>query len=134
MLFRTSALANHRVPVEAMESRICLAATDFSAFVLYNADNGQPVGPFENNTTINYAALPPNLSVRAYTAGPVGSVRFGVDANSNVQTENFAPYFIQGEDSSGKPNVWKPANGTHTMKVTSYTGSGATGTTDNPLD
>ena len=35
------------VKLEALEGR-----QYFYAFVLYNADSGQPIGPFENNTTI----------------------------------------------------------------------------------
>jgi hypothetical protein len=114
--------------VESLESRFCFAATDVTGLTLYNADTNQPIGPFENNTTIDYAVLPTNLSVRASTEGAAGSVRFGVDGNPSFHTENYAPYFILGETLSGRPNAWKPTNGTHTMSVTGFSGANGSGT------
>lgn len=114
------------VPVEPLEGRQLLA--NIGQLVLVNADNGQLIGPFENNTTINYAALPANLSVRAFLDGSAGSVRFGMDGTVNSHTENYDPYYLLGENASGLPIAFHPSNGTHTMKVTAFSSSNGGGT------
>jgi N-acetylneuraminic acid mutarotase len=119
-------------PVERLEGRQLLA--NVSQLVLVNADNGQLIGPFENNTTINYAALPANLSVRAFLNASAGSVRFGMDGTVNSHTENYDPYHLLGENSNGLPIAFHPSNGTHTMKVTAFSdrnGGGTAGETMN---
>jgi N-acetylneuraminic acid mutarotase len=117
-------------PVEPLESRQLFAAGTpaLGSLVLYNADNGQPIGPFENNTTINYSALPTrNLSVRATASDTTQSVRFAVDG-SIVRTENFAPYSVVGDnDATGLPNPWTPPSGSHTLIVTPYPNDEASG-------
>ena len=66
------------------------------------------------------------------TASNAGSVRFEVDANTNYQTESYAPYSITG-DTSGNYNPWTIANGTYTVRATAYAGSGATGQQGNTV-
>src|SRR5436190_11166927 len=84
--------------LESLETRFLFAATDITGLTLYNADTGQPFGPLTNNETIDYSELGThNLSVRATTAGLVGSVKFGVDGNSSFQVENYSPYSIRGD-------------------------------------
>src|SRR5687768_5918766 len=120
------------VPLSSSSGNGAQAAAEeapaITQLVLVNADNGNLIGPFENNTSVDYSKLPANLSVRAYTAGTTGSVRFAVDDNANFQTENYAPYYVHGDNPDGLPKVWRPTNGTHTMKVTAFTGANAGGT------
>src|SRR5215213_3339364 len=71
---KPGAAALTRAVLETLEGRQYLYS-----FVLYNADTNQPIGQFENNTTIDYAFVTHNLSVRAFPGtGGVGSIRIGV--------------------------------------------------------
>lgn len=99
---------------------------------LINADTNQPIAGYEtlsDGVTLNLATLPTrNLSIRADTSpATIGSVRFGYDGNANYQTENLLPYAIAG-DKSGNFNPWTPSVGSHTLTVTPYSGSNASGT------
>jgi hypothetical protein len=100
-----------------------------TAFILVNADTDLDLGPLTSGATLNLATLPTrNLNVRAVTnPGLVGSVRFGLDGNSDYRTESTAPYALAG-DTNGDYAPWTPAVGAHTLTATPYTGSGATGT------
>ena len=100
------------------------------SLTLINADTDQPIAAFDpipQNATINLYTLPTkNISIRA-NATAAGSVRFGVDSNSNVQTESALPYAIAG-DTNGDYNAWNIGLGAHTVTATAFSGSSATGT------
>src|SRR5262249_18006033 len=59
-------------------------------------------------------------------SGVVGSVKFTLDGKP-IQVENYAPFDITG-DTNGKPNVWAPTVGKHTLTVTPYAAMKAAGT------
>jgi hypothetical protein len=100
-----------------------------AGLTLVNADTDQPIGPFENNTTINFAALGThNVTVRAETGGSIGSVRWGLDGNPNSHTENFAPYAIGGDQNTSDLLPLSLSLGQHTLSVTAFSGAGASGT------
>ena len=73
-----------------------------------------------------------SLNIRANVSGSVGSVRFGLDGNTNFRTESTSPYAL-ADDSSGNYDAWTPAPGSHSLTATPYSASGATGTVGIPL-
>jgi hypothetical protein len=97
---------------------------------LMNADNEQVItgfNPITNNATIALSALvTANLNIRANVSG-VGSVKFTWSgAESGTKTESTAPYAMKG-DRGGNYLAWTPTLGTYTLTMTTYSGSGATG-------
>ncbi|QJE96378.1 PKD domain-containing protein [Luteolibacter luteus] len=101
--------------------------------VLVNADTDQDIGDIVGGSTIDLAATP-RLSVRAETSPmPVGSVRFSFDDNVNLRTESGPPYTINGDTGGVDYTAWVPPLGTHTLAVTPFTQSGATGTAGSPM-
>jgi hypothetical protein len=60
-------------------------------------------------------------------SGTAGSVRFGIDGNSNFRTESAKPYALAGDTGNGDYAAWTPTVGTHTFTATLYSGSGGTG-------
>ena len=105
------------------------AAQSVTSFTLVNADTDQDIGPLNDGDVINLAGLPtPNLNVRADTVpNTVGSVVFGLDANSTFRTETSPPYALAG-DSSGDYHPWTPSLGVHTLTATPFTDSNGGGT------
>jgi predicted extracellular nuclease len=104
-----------------------------SGFILVDADTDTDIMPINNGDTLDLAALPPHLNIRAVTSPAfVGSVRFGFDTDSNYRTDNNPPYSLGG----GSGNNFNPLNlsvGSHTLTGTPYTGSGANGVAGTPL-
>jgi uncharacterized protein (DUF1800 family) len=98
---------------------------------LINADTDRAIvpNPLVNGATIDLSKLPTrNLSIRANTMpSKVGSVRFGLNDNPNIQTENTAPYAIKGDSPYGNYLPWTPPVGTHTLVITPYSGRSGTG-------
>ncbi|UQN09545.1 hypothetical protein [Deinococcus sp. QL22] len=99
---------------------------------LIDADTDRPVpgyDPIAPNATLDLSKLPPRLNVRANTAGKIGSVRFGLDNQSNFRTEGSGPYALcsntGGDFAACAPNVFAP--GTRQISATSYASSGASG-------
>jgi CubicO group peptidase (beta-lactamase class C family) len=111
-----------------------LAAQRVAGLTLMNADTDQPIGPLTDGMTLDLATLPTRrLNVRADPSPSlVGSVRFGLDANTNYRTETEGPYALAG-DTRGNYNPWTPTAGAHTLTATPYSGTGATGTAGTPL-
>lgn len=106
-------------------------------FTLINADTDQPIAshdPLVNGAVLNLVTLPTqNLNIRANTSpATVGSVQFGLDADSSYLVESVAPYALAG-DTSGNYNPWTPSLGQHTLTGTPYTAAGAGGTAGTPL-
>ncbi|MGB7156920.1 MAG: Ig-like domain-containing protein, partial [Tepidisphaeraceae bacterium] len=101
------------------------SATAVTSLKLVNADTDTIISSLNNGATINLAQAR-RLSVQAMVSGSVGSVRFRLDG-ATIQTENAAPYTIAG-DSAGDYIAWTPTAGTHTLKVTPYSGANGSGT------
>ncbi|KAL7576479.1 hypothetical protein ACA910_017984 [Epithemia clementina (nom. ined.)] len=78
---------------------------------------------------------PPALSMSAdYAGSPFGSVRFGIDSNPNVQTENVVPYALNGDNAGSfiaEPTLTNP--GTYVITATPYSGSSASGAAGTPI-
>ncbi len=99
-----------------------------TSLTLVNADTDEDLGPLEDGDVLDFAALPTtNLSVRANANGATSSVRFGYDGDDNYQTENNAPYAIQGDSPNGDYNPWTPSLGAHTLTATPFAQDGAQG-------
>jgi hypothetical protein len=62
----------------------------------------------------------------------VGSVRFDLDGATGYTIENAAPFALAG-DSTGNYNPWTPSLGSHTLTVTPFAASGASGTPGSAL-
>jgi hypothetical protein len=92
---------------------------------LVNTDNDVTLRTLANGGSINLSETP-RISVQALVSGTVGSVRFQLDGTT-IQVENSAPYFIKG-DENGQGHTWTPTVGTHTLRVTPFSGANATGT------
>lgn len=86
--------------------------------VLYNAATDQPIGDLVPGMTIDLAVTP-QIAVVAETNSYASCVRFGLDGNASLRTENTAPYAMFG-DSSGNFAPWSPAPavGQHTVTAT----------------
>ncbi len=109
-------------------------AQSVQSLTLVNASTDTDIGPLSDGAVLNLAELPTqNLNVRANTnPATVGSVRFAYDGNANFQTENVAPYALRG-DTNGDYKNWTPSLGSHTLTVTAYSGTNASGTAGAPL-
>src|SRR5437867_5059648 len=107
-----------------------------ASFTLVDASNGQAIPGYDsipNGATINLAQIGKSVSIRANTdPGIVGSVKFGLDANSNFRNENAAPYAMLGNNGNVY-TPWNPSNGQHTITATPFTASNSTGTVGTPL-
>lgn len=101
------------------------------SFTLINADNNQPISgynPMPAGATLNLRTLPTRrLNLRANTSPPVvGSVRFGYDADADYRVESGAPYAL-ASNAGADYHAWTPSLGSHTVRATPFTGTGATG-------
>jgi len=103
-----------------------------ASFTLVNAATNKDIGTLANGDVINLSVTGTSLNIRANVSGSVGSVRFGLDKNTNFGTESAAPYALAG-DSNGDYAGWTPAQGGHSLTATPYSGSGGTGTAGTPL-
>jgi hypothetical protein len=113
------------------------ATQSVDSLTLINADTDLPIAahdPLMNGATIDLSVIgTSNLNIRANTTpNPTGSVRFGLNGNTNYQTENAAPYALEG-DSSGDYNAWTPSVGNYTVTATAYSAANAGGTASTPL-
>ena len=104
-----------------------LAATPKITHVkLVDADTGVITSSLNNGMTLNLANTP-RISVQALVGEGVGSVRFQVDGKT-FRIENSAPYMINGDDNdTGLPHAWTPSVGQHVLRITPYSGAGASG-------
>jgi glucose/arabinose dehydrogenase len=103
------------------------STTSFSGFELINADTDKDAGVFQSGSVIDFSKVgTKNVNVRADVSGTAGSVRFGIDSNSNFRTENGKPYALAGDDA-GDYYAWTPSVGTHTFTATIYGGSNGAG-------
>ncbi|HYF62965.1 MAG TPA: VCBS repeat-containing protein [Herpetosiphonaceae bacterium] len=98
---------------------------------LINADNDRPVSGFtvlNSGNVLNLGTLPTrNLNILAATSpAKVGSVRFVLDG-AVFSTENVPPYAMAGDNGGSNYYAWTPKVGSHTLKITAYSGANATG-------
>jgi CSLREA domain-containing protein len=105
-----------------------------TSFVLVNADTDTDLFTIRNGELLNLTTLPPNLSIRAVVSGAPGSVVFAFDANAAFQTENVAPYALDGDSPAGDflPVEFTP--GQHTIRATPFAGANGGGTAGGSLD
>jgi len=104
-----------------------------TGLTLIDADTNRPVpgyDPVPPAATLDLSRLPRHLTLRATTAGTVGSVRFGLDGKANYRVENSAPYALcadQGGDYLAcGADVFSP--GAHQVSATPFAPGGAAGT------
>jgi hypothetical protein len=107
-------------------------ASQVASLTLVNSATDKDIGTLANGAVINLSVTGTSLNIRANVSGPVASVRFGLDGNTNLRTENAAPYSLAG-DSSGDYSTWTPALGSHSLTATPYSAAGGTGTAGIPL-
>ncbi len=96
------------------------------SLTLVNSNTNTDIVELTEGDTIDLAVTGSSLNIRADISGTVGSVVFGFDGNSNHQTENAAPYTLEG-DNNGNYNDWTPSIGNHTITATPYSESGGSG-------
>ncbi len=101
------------------------------SFTLIDAAADEPIADFDplvDGAIVNFADLATNqISIRANTSpSSVGSVRFALDGNQNLQTENVVPYALNG-DSGGNFNPWNGDLGEHTLTATPFTSNNGGG-------
>jgi glucose/arabinose dehydrogenase len=98
-----------------------------TALRVYNAVDDTDLGSLANGQALSYHALGTwGLTIAALSGPQVGSIRWGLDGNSNFRTESFAPYALGG-DTDGDLTPIKLNIGTHTLTVTAFSGSNASG-------
>jgi len=96
-------------------------------FSLINTATNQPVpgyDPIQEDTELNLALLPNNLSIRAN--GMYESVRFDFDQQSKFRTENFSPFALFG-DEQGDYSPGQLSVESHTLSATAFDQDNATG-------
>jgi hypothetical protein len=99
-----------------------------TGFSLIDPESGDVVSALTNGDEIDLADFADgNFSVRANTSpARTGSVRFGLDGDANVQTENVAPYSLFG-NLLGTYVGGTLAPGEYTLTATPFTGNNAAG-------
>jgi hypothetical protein len=98
-----------------------------TALRVYNAVDDKDVGAYSEGMQLSYHQLGTWGLTIVTLAGPqVGSIRWGLDGNSNFNTESFAPFALGG-DVDGDLTPMRLNLGGHTMTVTAYSGANATG-------
>lgn len=109
----------------AVASTTTSTSVSVAALDIWDTVNNKKVGSVTSGGTIDLAKLPAKITLVAQ--GNAASVKFGYDANGSYRIENQKPWSISG-DVDGKPVAWNLSTGSHTVKVTPYTKSGASGT------
>jgi hypothetical protein len=102
------------------------AGLSISELTLINAAKQKALRTLEDGDIIVFDTDGSALNVRADVSGKAGSVAFYLDGKL-FSTENVAPYAL-GLDDSGVYRKWTPSIGSHTLRVTPYSGSNRTGT------
>jgi hypothetical protein len=101
---------------------------EVSGFTLVDAMTNMDIGPLNDGDVIDLATIPSGeFNIRANTTSAmVGSVVFGVNANTNFRTENQAPYALGG-DRNGNYNDLGFAPGMYTITATPYSAARGNG-------
>ena len=97
-----------------------------AGLTLVNAASDQDIGTLADGQSIDLTSTGPSLSVRANPSTGVGSVVFNLDG-SYSHTESDQPFSLAG-DNVGDYTPATLSVGSHTLTVTPYSGTGATGT------
>ena len=122
------AIGREEVTITVIEPNQDPETETITSFTLVNSATNTDIQPLGDGDIIDLAQVGTSLNIRANTnPGVVGSVRFGLDGNSNYRTENVAPYALRG-DKKGYYFNWKPPLGSHTLSATPYSGKNARGT------
>jgi hypothetical protein len=114
------ALAGRGVEVEAPRA--------VTGFVLVDAEADADIRTLGAADTLDLAALPPELSIRAVAGEEVRSVRFSFDDAGAYQVENVAPYALGGDingDYTPVEALVQP--GTREVQATPYAGKNGSG-------
>lgn len=111
-------------------------AQSVTSFVLVDADTDADIRTLTDGDIVDLAGLSATaLSIRAETSpATTGSVRFDFAGTTNYQTENNAPYALNG-DSNGDydPAPELTQGGSYTLTATPYPQPDAGGTAGTPL-
>jgi len=111
-------------------------AQSVTSFVLVDAGTDADIRTLTDGDIIDLTQLSATaLSIRAETSpSPTGSVRFDFAGTTNYQTENNAPYALNGDSNGDYAAVPELDNaGTYTLIATPYPQSDAGGTAGTPL-
>lgn len=103
-------------------------APEVMSFALVNADTDETIGAIGDGDVLDLADFPSTgLSIIALTNEEgVGSVVFGFNGANTFNTENFAPYALDGDNQGDYFPVAFPL-GANTVTATIYTASNAEG-------
>ena len=97
--------------------------TPFHQFItghmLVNADTYTDIRPLRQGDTLVLSELPTNISVRSIISSTPGSVVFDFDGVSSFQTENAAPYALDGDTGSNYIAV-NFSEGEHSIRSTPF--------------
>ena len=105
-----------------------------TGFTLVNAETDRDIRPLVNNAVIDLTQTGNQLSVRAEYQGSIGSVGFGMNGNANFQTENAAPYALDGNRGSNYFVVTPLGEpGSHTITATPYSSRNKAGDVGTPV-
>ena len=101
-----------------------------TSLILEDAATHNTIMTLVNGGTIDLATLSTTtFNVKAITSpATVGSVKFDRDGTVGYAIENTSPY-----EQEGNTGAWTMAVGSHTLKATPYTATGATGTAGTAL-
>ncbi|MGF1511815.1 MAG: hypothetical protein ACFB9M_20160 [Myxococcota bacterium] len=103
-----------------------------SQFVLVDADRDTDLFVLEQGDVLDRSALPERLNIRADVVGEVESVRFWLEPDGRVQTENVVPYALYG-DTGGDYFPGTLSVGAHTLRAVPFEGNYGSGDMGMPL-
>jgi hypothetical protein len=99
-----------------------------TSLTLMNAVDDVAFRTLRDNDSVSYRTLNCwGLTLKAETNASVGSIRWGLDSNANVNTENYAPYAIGGDVNGSDLVPFQFSTGTHTVTVTAFSERGGAG-------
>lgn len=103
------------------------ANTFVTAFILMNAASDTAIRPLLHGDTLVLSELPSELSVQAIVTGAPGSVVFDYDDQPALQTEQVAPYALNGDSPAGNYHPFDFSTGSHMLTATPFSGVGGGG-------
>ena len=101
------------------------------SLVLMNTENGMPVpgfNPLQDGAVIDLNKVPTRaLTIIAEPKSLVGSVRFGLNNESDYRVESVAPYALESDQVGGQLLPWELGLGQYRVTATPYTEAAAAG-------
>lgn len=97
-------------------------------FVLVDVDAAEDIGPLEDGDVIDLSALTSRIGVRVDVGTGVESVRYGLNDDTNHQTESIPPYALFGDGGWARINPWSPSVGEHVITATPFSQNRGSGT------